>query len=136
MHWQLRLVAAELVSISYVLYGRNLTHLLLAKLLALQHLHKLRIVHLDLKMENVLITPSGHVCIADFGNAQVMDRKMNYQRFHNELMYGTSGTYGYLPPERFEGGIDAKGYNFKTDIWTYGAILLELFLMNGGVSNS
>ncbi|KAG0703910.1 kinase-like domain-containing protein [Suillus ampliporus] len=113
MHWQLRLVAAEL-------------------LLALQHLHKLRIVHLDLKMENVLVTPSGHICVADFGNARVMNRKLNYQQFHNERMYGASGTDGYLPPERLEGDSDAKGYNFKTDTWTYGAILLELFLINGG----
>ncbi|KAG1768684.1 kinase-like domain-containing protein [Suillus occidentalis] len=110
MHWQLRLVAAEL-------------------LLALQHLHKLRVVHLDLKMENVLVTPSGHVCIADFGNAEVLDRKLTYQQFHNERIYGASGTDGYLPPERVEGD---QGYNFKTDIWTYGSILLELLLINGG----
>lgn len=110
MHWQLRLVAAEL-------------------LLALQHLHKLRIVHLDLKMENVLVTPSGHVCIADFGNAEVLDRKLTYQQFHDERMYGASGTDGYLPPERVEGD---QGYNFKTDTWTYGSILLELLLINGG----
>ncbi|KAG2369779.1 hypothetical protein BDR07DRAFT_540014 [Suillus spraguei] len=109
MHWQLRLVAAEL-------------------LLALQHLHKLRIVHLDLKMENVLVTPSGHVCIADFGNAEVLDRKLTYQQFHDERMYGASGTDGYLPPERVEGD---QGYNFKTDTWTYGSILLELLLING-----
>ncbi|KAG1873684.1 kinase-like domain-containing protein [Suillus subalutaceus] len=110
MHWQLRLVAAEL-------------------LLALQHLHKLRVVHLDLKMENVLVTPSGHVCIADFGNAEVLDRKLTYQQFHNERMYGASGTDGYLPPERVKGD---QGYNFKTDTWTYGSILLELLLINGG----
>lgn len=84
-------------------------------------------------MENVLITPSGHVCIADFGNAEVLDRKLTYQQFHDERIYGASGTDGYLPPERVEGD---QGYNFKTDIWTYGSILLELLLINGGVSNS
>ncbi|KAG2155105.1 kinase-like domain-containing protein [Suillus bovinus] len=98
MHWQLRLVAAEL-------------------LLAIQHLHKLRVIHLDLKMENVLITPSGHVSLADFGNAEVLDRKLTYQQFHNKRIYGTSGTDGYLPPERVE---ENQGYNFKTDMWTYG----------------
>ncbi|KAG2060229.1 kinase-like protein [Suillus hirtellus] len=111
MHWQLRLVAAEL-------------------LLALQHLHKLRVVHMDLKMENVLVTPSGHVCIADFGNAEVLDRKLTYQQFHDEHMHGVSGTRGYLPPERVEGN---QRYNFKTDTWTYGIILLELLLINGGI---
>lgn len=110
MHWQLRLVAAEL-------------------LLALQHLHELRVIHLDLKMENVLVTPSGHVCIADFGNAEVLDRKLTYQQFHDERIYGASGTDGYLPPERVNGD---QGYNFKTDTWTYGSILLELLLINGG----
>ncbi|KAG1815726.1 kinase-like domain-containing protein [Suillus subaureus] len=110
MHWQLRLVAAEL-------------------LLALQHLHRLRVVHLDLKMENVLVTPSGHICIADYGNAEVLDRKLTYQQFHDERMYGASGTDGYLPPERVKGD---QGYNFKTDTWTYGSILLELLLINGG----
>lgn len=82
-------------------------------------------------MENVLITPSGHVCVADFGNAHVMDRDLDYQRFHAKRIYGASGTEGYLPPERVE---RHKGYNFKTDTWTYALILLELFLTNGGVS--
>jgi serine/threonine protein kinase len=84
-------------------------------------------------MENVLVTPSGHVCIADFGNAEVLDRKLTYQQFHDERIYGASGTDGYLPPERVNGD---QGYNFKTDTWTYGSILLELLLINGGVSNS
>jgi serine/threonine protein kinase len=84
-------------------------------------------------MENVLVTPSGHVCIADFGNAEVLDRKLTYQQFHNVRIHGASGTDGYLPPERVEGD---QGYNFKTDTWTYGSILLELLLINGGVSNS
>jgi serine/threonine protein kinase len=86
-------------------------------------------------MENVLITPSGHVCLADFGNAYIMDRNLSYEEFHEKRMYGASGTDGYLPPERIEKRGERKGYNFKTDIWTYGVILLELFLTNGGVSN-
>jgi len=105
------------------------------KLVALQHLHELRIVHMDLKMENVLITPTGHVCLSDFGNANVMDRKLNLEQFHNMRMYGASGTNGYLPPERLDRHNEGKGYNFKTDTWTYAVILLELFLINGEVSN-
>ncbi|KAG1896774.1 kinase domain-containing protein, partial [Suillus fuscotomentosus] len=69
----------------------------------LQHLHKLHIVHMDLKMENVLVTPSGHICIADFGNAEVLDCKLTYQQFHDEHMHGVSGTKSYLSPERVEG---------------------------------
>jgi len=84
-------------------------------------------------MENILVTPSGHVCIADFGNARVLDRELNYQEFHAYHLYGASGTEGYLPPERVE---RHKGYNFKTDTWTYAVILLELLLINGGVSNA
>lgn len=36
-------------------------------LIALDHLHKLKVIHRDLKSSNVLIGNDGHVVLADFG---------------------------------------------------------------------
>ena len=39
-------------------------------LLAIQHLHRKKIVYRDLKPENLLINRDGHIKIADFGFAK------------------------------------------------------------------
>ncbi|KAH7887480.1 hypothetical protein F5I97DRAFT_2072803 [Phlebopus sp. FC_14] len=106
--FQLRLIAAELV-------------------LALQTLHSKRVVHQDLKLENVLVTPTGHICICDFGNTAVFDENMSDERFKEKSLEGVYGTDGYQAPELFTGK-----HNYKVDMWGLGIMLVELFL-NGGM---
>ncbi|KAH7911121.1 kinase-like domain-containing protein [Hygrophoropsis aurantiaca] len=95
-------------------------------LVALESLHQLNIVHRDLKPDNILISPNGHLCLADFGLARVESVAANLEECR---MYSLNGTQGYHAPEQANN--DGKGYNYRTDIYGYGIILLELLLGDG-----
>ncbi|KAJ7687792.1 kinase-like domain-containing protein [Mycena olivaceomarginata] len=41
--------------------------------MGLEYLHRNNVVHGDLKTANILVTPSGRACIADFGLASIVD---------------------------------------------------------------
>ena len=76
-----------------------------------------RIIHYDLKPENVLLTESGRVKIADFGLSKfshVCPRRV-----------GLAGTYWYLPPEAFRRH-EAILVNSTIDTWSVGVLLYEL----------
>ena len=94
------------------------------QLLGLQSLHSLHIVHRDLKPDNVLISPNGHIAIADFGLARSFSRK----RWANCRMTDPVGTAGYLAPEILDHHRRTTGYSSSVDVWGYGMILLEMLL--------
>ncbi|KAF9234648.1 kinase-like domain-containing protein [Melanogaster broomeanus] len=101
---QIRLIAAELV-------------------LALEFLHSRFIVHHDLKTDNVLITPSGHIALCDFGNSYMYhDEERTMEHFYAGGILGES-TFGYLAPEQFHN----SEHNYKVDMYTFGLLLLDLF---------
>ncbi|CAL8370153.1 unnamed protein product [Arctogadus glacialis] len=52
--------------IAYILYGA---------LLGLQHLHNNRIIHRDVKGNNILLTTEGGVKLVDFGNSLLLSRR-------------------------------------------------------------
>lgn len=58
----------------------------------LSYLHSQKIVHRDVKTENMLLDRSGTVKIADFGVARVEAQNPND-------MTGETGTLGYMAPE-------------------------------------
>ncbi|KIM80012.1 hypothetical protein PILCRDRAFT_541998 [Piloderma croceum F 1598] len=93
-------------------------------LLGLQSLHSLRVVHRDLKPDNVLISPNGHLAIADFGFAKSFSKK----GWVNARMTEPLGTAGYLAPEILDHHLPTVGYSSAVDIWGYGMILLEMLL--------
>ena len=85
-------------------------------------LHKHKVVHRDLKPGNILIVRHGGKVIpliTDFGlskAAGVVDGSV----FSNS--YG-AGTPKYSSPEQLQG----QPLRFNTDLWSYGAILYEIF---------
>ena len=87
-------------------------------LLALNHIHKMKIMHRDLKPENILITKIEEdglyrIKICDFGTSHLFKE--------GEKQKGVTGSSYYIAPEVFN-----KKYNFKCDLWSCGVIMYVL----------
>ena len=83
--------------------------------LAIKYIHDRKILHRDLKTQNIFLTKKGDVKLGDFGIASVLEH--TFQLCRTQI-----GTPYYLSPEICEG----RSYNAKTDIWSLGCILYEL----------
>ncbi|XP_057754429.1 receptor-like kinase TMK2 [Arachis stenosperma] len=89
----------------------------------LEYLHQgctTKILHLDIKPENILLDK--HFCpkISDFGLARICQKKES-----NVSILGTRGTPGYIAPEIF-----SRAYgriSDKSDVYSYGMLILEMF---------
>ena len=91
---------------------KNLTVDLLC---ALHYLHRQRILHRDLKPQNVLIEKaSGKAKLADFGFARNLS-------LNTQVLTSIKGTPLYMAPEL----IEERPYDFKADLWSAGGILYE-----------
>ena len=82
--------------------------------LGLTTIHKMKILHRDLKTLNIFLKKDMEIKIGDLGVA----KELNQASFANTLI----GTPYYLSPEMCED----KPYNQKSDVWALGCILYEL----------
>ncbi|XP_031091247.1 probable serine/threonine protein kinase IREH1 [Ipomoea triloba] len=116
--------------------------------LALEYLHSLRVVHRDLKPDNLLIAHDGHIKLTDFGlskvglinstddlsgpavsgtsmmdedESQLSESEHQQERRNNRSAVGTPD---YLAPEILLG----TGHGFTADWWSVGVILFELIV--------
>eukprot|EP01012_Entosiphon_sulcatum_P034012 TRINITY_DN43079_c0_g1_i1.p1 TRINITY_DN43079_c0_g1~~TRINITY_DN43079_c0_g1_i1.p1 ORF type:complete len:458 (-),score=77.69 TRINITY_DN43079_c0_g1_i1:231-1580(-) len=83
--------------------------------LAIKYLHERRVMHRDLKAQNVFLTRANVVKLGDFGIARVMQNTL-------AMAHTICGTPYYFSPEICQN----KPYNSKSDIWALGCILYEL----------
>jgi len=88
--------------------------------LALKHLHDRKILHRDIKSQNVfLMKGSGIAKLGDFGIA----KSLNSTRAKARTMIGTPF---YLSPEICK----ESAYDHKSDIWSLGVVLYELLALH------
>jgi hypothetical protein len=88
---------------------------------AVAHAHDAGILHRDLKPANVLVTPDGHIKVADFGLARPVHRRVHMLSLTRAGL--VAGTAEYLPPEAYR-----RDYrpNPAADIFALGVILHEM----------
>lgn len=79
------------------------------------YVHSRKVLHRDIKLDNILLDGKGNVKIADFG--------VSKQVKNGETMYEQSGTPAYIAPEI----IRDQGYTgFKADLWSAGVVLFAM----------
>ena len=82
--------------------------------IGLSHIHKMKILHRDLKTMNIFLKSGFQVKIGDLGVAKIL--------LKNSFAKTLIGTPYYLSPEICQ----EKPYNNKSDVWALGCILYEL----------
>ena len=80
-----------------------------------EHIHRMGVVHRDLKPGNIFITRDGEIKLMDFGIARLMD---NHDPSQNGAMVGT---LLYISPEQING----RETDCRSDIYTLGISLFE-----------
>ena len=84
--------------------------------LAMKHVHDRKVLHRDIKSQNVFLTQNRRVVkLGDFGIARVLNSTA-------ELARTACGTPYYMSPEI----CDNKPYNDRSDVWSMGCLLYEM----------
>lgn len=93
---------------------------------ALRFAHKQRVLHLDLKPENVLFDGLGNVKLADFGFGRITDRTEEDAAQSQIPVLVGSGTVGYMAPERLQPDADPATIGPQADVYSVGMLCYEI----------
>ena len=83
--------------------------------LALDHIHGMRVMHRDLKTQNIFLGRGGVIKLGDFGISRVLERT-------DDFATTVTGTPYYLSPEVCTN----QPYTLKSDVWAFGCVAYEI----------
>lgn len=83
--------------------------------MSLEYIHGRKVLHRDLKSQNIFLTGNNTVKLGDFGISKVLENT-------NGAAMTVVGTPYYMSPEVCQN----HPYTFKSDVWALGCVLYEL----------
>lgn len=89
--------------------------------LGIAYIHKMKIIHRDLKLDNILLATNMQIKIGDFGVAKHVNAK---QKKRSKAEHNRNH---YKAPELFNG----EKYSTASDIWAGGVILYKMIFNRG-----
>ncbi|KAM4610273.1 cyclin-dependent kinase 16 [Polymixia lowei] len=98
------------------IHAHNVKLFLFQLLRGLNYCHKRKVLHRDLKPQNLLINDKGELKLADFGLARA--KSIPTKTYSNEVV-----TLWYRPPDILLGSTD---YSTQIDMWGVGCIFYEM----------
>ncbi|MEE8340660.1 MAG: protein kinase [Candidatus Neomarinimicrobiota bacterium] len=99
-----------------VLSFKEIVKIAIATLDGIKAAHDRKIIHRDIKTENIMVTKTESVKVMDFGLARNLE-KQNVTKVSRTL-----GTIAYMSPEQIEG----SKVDQRSDIYSFGVVLYEM----------
>ncbi len=89
--------------------------------IALSYVHQQRIIHRDIKPQNVLVDAAGHIRLLDFGLSMFQEGETG-DEFSLAMIFGheSVGTWEFTAPEQYE---DSLAADARSDIYSLGGTL-------------
>ena len=81
---------------------------------ALEQCEKIKIVHRDIKVDNIFVSSLGCFKLGDFGIARKLEKSVD--------CYSSKGTFSYMAPEVFHG----DRYGAQADIYSLGLVMYKI----------